>query len=632
MSELIFSVRSALRTLFLDLCSIVYKLIVVCYNVFERIGTANILQGSDIFQQIANRIGLILGLFMVFRITFLFIQYIINPDDMTDKSKGIGNIVKRVLISVVLLGSVSGMFNLAFKFQNLLIEDNVIPNIIFNESEYDTENFGSRLSSMLFFSFFRYEEDEENEMSNVEMNRAAQDCIALEEAMKIDVENNNNYELVFSCVDAKVEYTNHATGETEEKFVYTFDGGGLLALAVGLFTLYSIFIFTIQVGVRLIQLAYLQLISPVPIMMYIAPKGEEKLKNWGSQCLTTFLDYFLRSAIIYFVVFLINILMNSRDSGIDEIWTGNTGTDAYILIILIIALFTFARKVPNLLKEIFPSLGGAASFDYGLRMSNEAQRTLRAAGGAVIGAGIGITGGRAIRGALQGIAGGVRNQHLNQIAGDTANRNRRRREIRNGESTLDGRIESRLRNTFGFESQTAQIDRQIEEINNGELMENHGRNERIIGAEKAMMERAKSQLLKEDATGADAERLRKQQQYVESLRKTAQETGLRADIDAFVAEQTKFENDLKSSAEAWITAKASTDTEIARNMQLIENETGRRITNYTDVEREAKSAKTSETTNARAIAALEQRKTELEHQKRQAQANESAVNRGGGGH
>lgn len=366
MSELIFSVRSALRTLFLDLCSIVYKLIVVCYNVFERIGTANILQDSDIFQKIANRIGLILGLFMVFRITFSFIQYIINPDNMTDKNKGIGNIVKRVLISIVLLGSVSGMFTLAYKFQNLLIEDNVIPNIIFNESEYDTENFGNRLSSMLFFSFFRYEEDDEYEMSTSDLNREAQDCIALEDAMKIDVENYSNYELVFTCVGAKAEYTNHATGETEEKFVYTFDGGGLLALAVGLFALYSIFIFTIQVGVRLIQLAYLQLISPVPIMMYITPKGEDKLKKWGNQCLTTFLDYFLRSAIIYFVIFLINILMSSRDSGINDIWTGNTGTDAYILVILILALFTFAKKVPNLIKEVLPSLGGAASFDYGL--------------------------------------------------------------------------------------------------------------------------------------------------------------------------------------------------------------------------------------------------------------------------
>lgn len=43
--------------------------------------------------------------------------------------------------------------------------------------------------------------------------------------------------------------------------------------------LYVGFMFTFQVGVRLLQLAYLQIIAPIPIAMYITPKGEENLKN-----------------------------------------------------------------------------------------------------------------------------------------------------------------------------------------------------------------------------------------------------------------------------------------------------------------------------------------------------------------
>ena len=39
---------------------------------------------------------------------------------------------------------------------------------------------------------------------------------------------------------------------------------------------------------------------------------------------------------------------------------------AIFLGVLIIGLLAFAKKVPNLIKEIFPSLGGAAAFDYGL--------------------------------------------------------------------------------------------------------------------------------------------------------------------------------------------------------------------------------------------------------------------------
>ena len=39
----------------------------------------------------------------------------------------------------------------------------------------------------------------------------------------------------------------------------------------------------------------------------------------------------------------------------------------YVKIILIIALFAFVKKVPELLKELFPSTGGAASFGFGIK-------------------------------------------------------------------------------------------------------------------------------------------------------------------------------------------------------------------------------------------------------------------------
>lgn len=61
-----------------------------------------------------------------------------------------------------------------------------------------------------------------------------------------------------------------------------------MALAFGIAVLYTIFIFTIQVGVRVIQLAYLQIIAPIPIIMYITPKGDEQLKNGDNNVLPRF--------------------------------------------------------------------------------------------------------------------------------------------------------------------------------------------------------------------------------------------------------------------------------------------------------------------------------------------------------
>ena len=62
--------------------------------------------------------------------------------------------------------------------------------------------------------------------------------------------------------------------------------------------------YCISVATRVIQLAYLQLIAPVPILSYISdPEGS--FKNWTKQCMTTYLDLFIRLAVVYFAIFLI---------------------------------------------------------------------------------------------------------------------------------------------------------------------------------------------------------------------------------------------------------------------------------------------------------------------------------------
>lgn len=148
--------------------------------------------------------------------------------------------------------------------------------------------------------------------------------------------------------------------------------------------MYTGFMFTFQVAVRLIQLAYLELIAPIPIIMYITPKGDEQLKKWGTQCTTTFLDFFLRVAIIYFAKFIVEIILNSNAL---NIYADSNGFESlYLTCIMIIATLIFVKKVPNLLKEIFPSLGGAAGFSYSLKAPDEAKKVGLFAGGAVLGA------------------------------------------------------------------------------------------------------------------------------------------------------------------------------------------------------------------------------------------------------
>ena len=64
--------KSMLRTLLVSLCDIVYRGIIMFYQLFMAIGDATILTSADV-QKIFNRVGLILGIIMMFRLIFSFV-------------------------------------------------------------------------------------------------------------------------------------------------------------------------------------------------------------------------------------------------------------------------------------------------------------------------------------------------------------------------------------------------------------------------------------------------------------------------------------------------------------------------------------------------------------------------------
>ena len=57
----------------------------------------------DFVQSIYKRIYIILAIFMVFKLTFSFLKYLVSPDAMTDKEQGVGKLAARVVTMVVML-------------------------------------------------------------------------------------------------------------------------------------------------------------------------------------------------------------------------------------------------------------------------------------------------------------------------------------------------------------------------------------------------------------------------------------------------------------------------------------------------------------------------------------------------
>lgn len=390
-SDVKYSILVAIKTLFLDLCSAIYKLIVYTFDIFFALGEAKILDDPTI-QEIYTKVGLILGLFMIFRLTFAGIQYLIDPDTMLDKQKGIGNIVKKVLLVVLLLGSTQYIFKKAYELQHLIIEDNVLSKIILQESG-TPESKGGELAYQIFIPFFQPNDavmNYCNEDGNCDNDSNNYDyCISQvkpqseDTVLKFDFQQTPpDMRIAYMCLSESIDLPIDGSKKTSKEFIINFEG--FVALAVAIVVLWTIMTYTIQVGVRAMQLAYLQLIAPIPIMMYLTPKGDETLKKWGQQCATTFFDFFIRAAIFYFIILVINAL-ETATLQIDYNKSWALGY-LYMKVVLIIALLTFAKKVPALLKEIFPSMGGAAGFSYGLSAKKIFDDAL---GGAILKKGIG---------------------------------------------------------------------------------------------------------------------------------------------------------------------------------------------------------------------------------------------------
>ena len=63
----------------------------------------NISTNTNLFTGIYLKVYIILGIFMAFKISFSFFRYLVNPDLMAEKNKGVGKLFVRVFTMILAL-------------------------------------------------------------------------------------------------------------------------------------------------------------------------------------------------------------------------------------------------------------------------------------------------------------------------------------------------------------------------------------------------------------------------------------------------------------------------------------------------------------------------------------------------
>lgn len=380
--------REAIRGIGALLCNLIYSLISWVYQLFMTVAKLNFLSTTAI-EPIYQRITMILTIVMTFYITFEFVKYVINPDNITDKEKGVGNILYRMVLVVVLIAFVPKLFTLAYRAQNIILNNQVISKIILGKKNVNVETAGGEFSANLLSLFYGIDEEA---CANNQGNCSDAEDVVTENLDNLSTNGSVN---ILEGINVTVE---KSLVRFDDSYTPAIKFSGFFAIGVGLFVLYVLVLYSVDVGIRYAQLLFLQIMAPIAIMGYILPKKDGIFQKWTKQCLTTYLDLFIRIAIIYFALFLIQIIGSAYDSGaLFEGMEISKLLQDFAYIVLIIGLLTFASRAPKLLNELLPSKG-AAGIGFGFKAGERVGSMTARAMGATLGATktVGAIGRRAI--------------------------------------------------------------------------------------------------------------------------------------------------------------------------------------------------------------------------------------------
>lgn len=387
--------NSLFHTILLWLDGIVYKFIAICYNLFIFLATEPIFD-EEFFSDFAKRIYAILGVFMLFYLAYALLNALVDPEKLSKGDKSVSKIAMNLVISLILLGLSPSIFNYAYRLQNYILSSNLLGAVILGtdtDSADSVRTFGGELSFTVMNAFINPDN------YNVNMS---QDYY-WEDRFKEDAMKKNNFAMLPGLASSIIKpTTDYKGGENEGETVQVQYYPGVSTLA-GIFMIYVILSFTIDLGIRIFKFAFCQLLAPIPIVMRAMPGKKAQFDKWLKLTITVYLEVFVRVGFMYLAVYFVRAIVDNVK--FDELFSGGRLLGMMALVILIMGVFAFAKQAPKMLGDIL----GIDSGNIKLGITDK----LKAGGpiGVALNKGVG-----GISGSLGGMTTGLLNRDVNTFA------------------------------------------------------------------------------------------------------------------------------------------------------------------------------------------------------------------------
>ena len=357
----------------------IYNMIIWLYAVFINIAKARFVTNS-VIQDLTSRLYLLIGIVSLFLVAYSFLMVIVNPDNLTKGKYATTAMIKNIILAVVTITFVPTIFNFSYAVQKSILDKDVIGKIILDKGSGAVnagEDSLADLSVSIFETTFYLSGD-------------------------VNTLNPNYVQKYDSCAAISKTYAtvNGFAGCTDLISSGAVEYNPLLSILIGLFVIYVLGIYCIDMGLRTIKLVFLQIIAPIPCLLMVVPDQDKVFKKWIQEVLKTFMEVFIKIFILTIGVYMIQLVTNVFTNYSDEVF-GTMHSNSVIIftkLFIIFGILMFVNKAPKLISDIF-----GIDLGYGLSLKKRMDdvksgfktlttpfRTVGRGLNRVIGAGIGI--------------------------------------------------------------------------------------------------------------------------------------------------------------------------------------------------------------------------------------------------
>lgn len=414
--------KTILGYIFLAIDSVVYFFVSQVFKMYIALAQFKLFD-DKVFDDLINRTYIIIGVIALFIVAYALLNSIINPDNASKGDKSLSKIVKNFIFAIIGIAIVPTVFNYFYYFQRVVLCNNLIPKILLAQKGDDSQanllnddKIGTQFATYLFQSFFYPKSIENMNMTDVDNDGdllkseavkvevgliddvfSDEENVNIEKYKDYDSDNKGNYNLQMAyegAMNGEMFFTAFrpfllgGVGFANSVLKNTVNYMIIISTIAGVYCAYVLASLCIDMAIRAVKLAYLELIAPLPIMTLIIPGKDGVFKAWIKKTGSCAFEVFTRLFIVSFVIYLIRTIPQLFTATTFS-YGGCTTAFGVITALLIRALvycglLTFLKQAPKFLSEATGIKSDGFKLGIASKLADSGLFTaLGAAGGAV---------------------------------------------------------------------------------------------------------------------------------------------------------------------------------------------------------------------------------------------------------